>query len=225
MNEQYSELNQIYSEKHDDYYNSARKEMIAFIPAEAKSILDIGCGSGNFGQLLKRERNCTVWGIEPTFQSAQDAAEKLDKVIHTTFSPDIPELQEKTFDAICFNDVLEHLIEPNVVLRECQKFLTPNGSIVASIPNFLFFPVLEGILVGQDWKYDDNGILDYTHLRFFTKKSIVRLFEECGYEIVKIEGINFKSGRKYKVLNALLVNRLSDWKYMQFAVQAKVKSR
>lgn len=72
-------------------------------------------------------------------------------------------------------------------------------------------------------KYTDSGTLDYTHLRFFTKKSIVRLFEKCVYEITKIEGINAAAGKKYKIINALLLNRLKDWKFMQFAIRAKLK--
>lgn len=75
----------------------------------------------------------------------------------------------------------------------------------------------------EDWKYTDLGTLDYTHLHFFTKKSIIRMFEKCGYEITKIEGINAVAGKKYKMINALFLNRLKDWKFMHFAIQAKLK--
>lgn len=223
MNNQYSELEQNYSNKDNDYYDMSRSELVDFIPAKAKSVLDIGCGSGNFGEIIKRARDCRVWGIEPSPQIAQKAAEKIDKVINTTFSTDIPELQNERFDAICFNDVLEHLINPEEILIQCKKFLAPDGCVVASIPNILFFPVMKDILIKQDWKYENSGTLDNTHLRFFTKKSIARMFEKCGYEITKIEGIKAVTGRKYKMINALFLNRLKDWKFMQFAIQAKLK--
>ena len=107
-----------------------------------------------------------------------------------------------------------------------MKLLNAEASLVASIPNVMFFPVMYNLIKNEEWKYEDSGVLDNTHLRFFTKKSIIRLFEESGYEIIKIEGINIKihdKFRLYQVLNLILFNKLKDWKYMQFIVIAKKK--
>lgn len=211
-----------YTDKTEEYYHENRAELLEFIPRGVKKILDVGCGTGNFGELVKKNVNCIYWGIEPD-KAAAEAEKKLDKVINDVFSENLPEIENHFFDVVCFNDVLEHLVNPEAALLQCKKYLTENGIVVASIPNILYFPAIFEILVRQDWQYQDSGILDKTHLRFFTKKSIVRMFENCGYEIIKLEGINPAVTRKYKLLNFLLFNHLKDWKYLQFVVQARVK--
>ena len=119
--------------------------------------------------------------------------------------------------------MLEHLTNPEEILELCRNKLTEKGIIVASIPNILFFHTMIDIIVRQDWQYQESGVLDKTHLRFFTKKSIIRMFENSGYEIIKIAGINSSSGLKYKLLNVLLLNHLKDWRHLQFVVQAKIR--
>lgn len=220
----FNELKKEYKTKEDNYYDSERGEILEFVPAQAKKILDIGCGTGNFGYKLKKMNECEVWGIEPNDVVARIAAQKLDKVINNVFSPDLEELKGNEFDTIIFNDVLEHLVNPYEVLGQCKKFLRQGGYIVASIPNILFFPVFfNDIILKQDWVYTNFGTLDKTHLRFFTRKSIIRMFEEQGYKIVKLKGINPETPRRYRILNTLLFNRLKDWKYLQFGVQAILK--
>ncbi len=223
MKTDYENLKREYVAKDADYYEQDRREMLEFIPPDAKAILDVGCGSGIFGQLVKQKLNCIFWGIEPDRESAEKAARRLDKVINDTFSADLTEIKDKSFDVICFNDVLEHLSNPEEILELSRNKLTENGIVVASIPNILFFHTMVDIVVRQDWQYQDSGVLDRTHLRFFTKKSIIRMFENSGYEIIKIVGINPSNGLKYKLLNVLLLNHLKDWRYLQFGVQARRK--
>jgi 2-polyprenyl-3-methyl-5-hydroxy-6-metoxy-1,4-benzoquinol methylase len=221
MNTQYNELSAGYSSKPAGYYEISRIEMLPYVPPSAQTILEVGCGSGGFGSLLKRSSpGRSVWGIEPDHDAALSAAMKLDRVIEGTFSVQLPELKEQRFDVICFNDVLEHMANPERALLECKQFLNPQGLVVASLPNILFFYQISKILIEQDWKYEDAGIMDSTHLRFFTKKSIIRLFESSGYEISRIDGINPSFGFKYRALNLLLGGHLKDWRFVQFAVQA-----
>lgn len=224
MNLHYAELQEHYLGKSGDYYDLTRSELIPFIPDGSKLVLDVGCSNGNFGELLQRKKDCRVWGIEPSHKSAQEAEGKIEKVINNTFNSNLPELQGMQFDIICFNDVLEHVANPETLLDQCKSFLTDKGSVIASIPNILFYPVIKQILVDQDWKYEDCGVLDNTHLRFFTKKSIRRLFKMCDFEIVRLEGINQYADWRYRLMNALLLNHLTDWKYMQFVIQARVRS-
>lgn len=223
MKTDYENLKNEYAAKDADYYEQDRREMLEFIPPAAKTILDVGCGSGIFGQIVKQKINCIFWGIEPDPESAEKASVRLDKVINDIFSGDLTEIKDKSFDVICFNDVLEHLANPEEILELCRDKLTEKGIVVASIPNILFFHTMVDIIIRQDWKYADAGILDRTHLRFFTKKSIARMFENSGYEIIRMSGINASAGIKYKLANFLLLNHLKDWKYLQFAVQAKRK--
>ena len=220
--EQTSQLDELYKNKDADYYGCERSELLGFIPAAAHSVLDVGCGEGSFGNLLKTARNCEVWGIEPT-EAARAASGVLDRVIEGELFAGLNEIGDKRFDAVCFNDVLEHMPAPHDALRRIKTNLSADGCVVASIPNVLYFPVIEQLLLRQDWKYEKFGVLDDTHLRFFTKKSIVRMFEDCGYRVEKIAGLNpMSGGRKYRVLNTILMNYMADWKYLQFAVVAKV---
>jgi 2-polyprenyl-3-methyl-5-hydroxy-6-metoxy-1,4-benzoquinol methylase len=214
-----------YSNKSEGYYAGDRPEMLSYIPADARSVLDVGCGEGLFGRAIKQARpGCEVWGVEPTAM-AERAARVLDKAVQGYFEADMPELAGRTFDCISFNDVLEHLVDPESALRNARGYLSPNGCVIASIPNILYFYQMLEIVREQDWKYVDSGILDNTHLRFFTRKSIVRLFETAGYTIDVLDGINANYGKKYKVMNALLLGHLKDWKYIQFAIRARPADR
>jgi 2-polyprenyl-3-methyl-5-hydroxy-6-metoxy-1,4-benzoquinol methylase len=222
MDEQYRDLAGQYAAKPDDYFGHFRPEILRFVPEGCKSVLEVGCGAGAFGESLKDARpDCEVWGIEPDAEAAKKASLKLDHVIHGTFSADSPELRHKRFDVICFLDVLEHMTNPEKALTECKSLLADNGVVVASIPNILHFYQIGEILYHQDWRYREEGILDTTHLRFFTKKSILRMFREAGFGKVNVFGINPESGFRFKVANAILLGRISDWKFVQFAVQAR----
>jgi 2-polyprenyl-3-methyl-5-hydroxy-6-metoxy-1,4-benzoquinol methylase len=215
-----------YDAKPGFYFEQARAEMLPFVPADCKRVLDVGCSQGNFGKTLKQSRQVEIWGIEPVASAAALAATKLDRVIEGIFDAD-SDLPPNYFDAVIFNDVLEHLLEPDAALRVARKLLTANGVIVASIPNIRHFPTLWELVVRAEWRYGDCGILDRTHLRFFTRNSILAMFGECGFTVEKIEGINPQIGgstRKWlvhKIVNGLTLNAVEDMKYLQFAVVAK----
>ncbi|MGJ7031898.1 class I SAM-dependent methyltransferase [Niabella hirudinis] len=225
MKDKFENLSADYTEKSFSYYGINRKEMIQFIPKELNTFLDVGCGEGAFGALLKKVfSKSKIYGIEPHFNSMLKAKEVMDTVIHSSFNEAaISQVQEK-IDCVIFNDVLEHLTDPKEALILSKAILSKEGFVLASIPNILYFPVFfNEIIAKQDWKYANAGILDKTHLRFFTKKSIERLFESAGYEIVKIQGINMGLTRLYRVLNFFLLNKIHNWRYLQFAVLAKQK--
>jgi 2-polyprenyl-3-methyl-5-hydroxy-6-metoxy-1,4-benzoquinol methylase len=217
----HSKLNPIYHDKNTSYFSHSRPELIPFIPKSIKTALDVGCGSGNFGRAVKNIFNCEVWGIEPNETEALEAGKKIDKAINNIFSGRIPELFGKKFDTIFFNDVLEHLVDPADALLVCKKLLNKNGHIIASIPNIRWYPVILSLLRYKDFKYELAGVMDKTHLRFFTAKSMRRLFEDAGYEVITIEGINKDRNFKFfNILNFLLFNTQWDMKYPQFAIVA-----
>jgi 2-polyprenyl-3-methyl-5-hydroxy-6-metoxy-1,4-benzoquinol methylase len=219
---QYIALEEQYSGKQGGYYEMERAEMLPFIPGSASSVLEVGCSSGAFGGLIKKTRSgVVVWGIEPNPEAVGIATGRLDNVICGIFQSSMPELEGKKFDCIVFNDVLEHLVDPEQALIVSKEYLTAGGTVVASIPNILFFYQMLEILIEQDWRYRDSGILDNTHLRFFTKKSIIRMFEKCGFEISTIEGISASYGLKYRLINLLTLGHIKSWKFVQFAIQAK----
>ena len=217
-----------YDTKSANYFQESRPEMLPFVPAHCRRVLDVGCGEGGFGETLKRTRQIEVWGVEPVRSAATAAAERLDHVVQTPFTPEAG-LPSGTFDCVIFNDVLEHLFAPDDALRYARVLLAPGGVVVASIPNIRNFPTLWQLMLKARWEYEDSGILDRTHLRFFTKSSIQAMFEGEGYDIQSISGINAYWGatwRKwaiYRLANLFALGNFKDMKFLQFAVVAKPK--
>jgi hypothetical protein len=114
------------------------------------------------------------------------------------------------------------MVEPEAALRHARALLKRGGSVVASIPNVLEYNTVRALLLDQDWRYVDAGVLDRTHLRFFTRKSIARLFEATGYAIDRLDGINrFGRSRLLRLVNLLTAGRFEDMNYVQFAVVAR----
>jgi 2-polyprenyl-3-methyl-5-hydroxy-6-metoxy-1,4-benzoquinol methylase len=218
-----------YEKKAAGYFTLARQEMLPFLPANCRRLLDVGCGAGVFGEMIKQSRNVEVWGVEPISSVAARASTKLDHVVVGTFGPQT-ELPEGTFDCIVFNDVLEHMVAPEQALAYAKALLTRDGSIVASIPNIRYLPVLWQLVARGRWKYEDCGVLDRTHIRFFTRSSIVTTFQSEGYAVKSISGINFRAGipraserlwTAYRFVNVLFLRRFNDLKFQQFAVVAQ----
>lgn len=209
-----------YQDKDLSYYAHTRRELLPYLPGKIDTVLDVGCASGNFGQMLKELYNCTVWGVEPDGKSAAEAAKKLDKAIHAPFDGQVAIPTTQKFDCIFFNDVLEHLAEPEDALLLAANMLTDGGQIIASIPNIRFYPVILSLLRYKDFKYLEAGVMDKTHLRFYTHKSMLRMFEGCNLKIVLTEGINKHKFKWFDVLNFLLFNSQADMKYPQFVIVA-----
>ena len=210
-------------EKPANYYQNVRPEMMAYVPADSSRVLEVGCGEGEFGWRVKQSGAVEVWGIELVEARARLAATRLDKVLVGDVADLVGQLPSGHFDAVVFNDVLEHLVDPFEVLRRVRPSLSEGGVVVSSIPNVRFFPVAYGLAVYGEWEYDESGILDRTHLRFFTGRSIQRMYERLGYEILRHEGINREAHMpaRYHILNAVLRGRLADMRFAQFATVAR----
>lgn len=203
-----------------EYYKKSRPEMLDFIPLNLGSLLDIGCGCGGFGALVKKERDSEVWGVEYEKLAAESATCVLDKVINSSVEDGLFELPLNYFDCVVFNDSLEHMVDPFYVLNAIKPHIKKNGVVVASIPNVRHWPEFVDYVFHGQWQYRDQGILDRTHLRFFTKKSINDTFVNCGYTITSISGINPYYSRAQKLANMLTFGALEDTRYLQFAVVA-----
>jgi 2-polyprenyl-3-methyl-5-hydroxy-6-metoxy-1,4-benzoquinol methylase len=205
------------------YEDSSRSEMLAFIPLEAKTILDIGCHAGAFGQALKARAACAVWGVEVNAEAAAIAAARLDRVVVSPFNEDL-ELPSRHFDVIVFNDVLEHLTDPWAALKQSIQLLSPGGVVVASLPNLRHIGNLLHILKDKDFRYEPTGIRDRTHLRFFTQVSAKRMFDDCGLEVVTLRGISetWKTPSiARRLAYSIFSKQLEDTKFVQFAVLAR----
>lgn len=213
--------------KNNEYYGNTRPEMLPFIPKSATKILEVGCGDGNFSAQLVRE-GVETWAIEPNKESAESASEKLFKVLEGTIDARLNEVPDDYFDVIIMNDVIEHLLEPWDDIQKLKSKLKKDGVFVTSIPNVRYAKNMFNLLFKRDWKYTDDRILDITHYRFFTRKSIRRLWEENGYEIKKMKGINRTKSFAFvpfaMLFNLLFLFSQLDIFYMQFATVCKKKS-
>lgn len=209
------------SKREQNYFTEPRPEMIQFVPEDATTILDVGCGEGFFGYELRKRISAEIWGVELDGAAAESARKRLDKVLIGDISTVIDRLPDNYFDCVIFNDILEHLVDPFTILVEIRKKLASAGLVVSSIPNVRYFDHVRRFLLKKEWRYEDSGILDQTHLRFFTKKSIVDMFQAAGYKMEKICGINPTKSRNYRIFNFILLGSISDMKYLQFACVAR----
>lgn len=164
------------------YYGYVRQEILDLVPNKAQRVLDIGCGAGRLGEALKHRQAATVVGVETIPAAATQARERLDRL----YEEDIELLdtlgQEPPFDAIVCADVLEHLNNPLEVLRKARNWLKPDGTLIVSLPNARHHTVVRGLLEGH-WMYEPAGLLDETHLRFFTRREIEKLLFRAGFTI------------------------------------------
>lgn len=207
----------------EGYYVQHRSEMLPFIPPHAKRMLEVGCAEGDFSSMVLTQRpGIEIWGIEPVEQAAQKAQTRLTRVLCCGIEAAIDQLPAGHFDCITFNDVLEHLVDPWAVLKMMRDKLAPGGHLLASIPNLRYFPVMKQIIQEADLRYTHSGVLDRTHLRFFTQKSMMKMFKDCGYKVERIEGINgAKLPFKFALVNRLTSGAWNDMQYKQFAVAAQ----
>ncbi|HEY3296755.1 MAG TPA: methyltransferase domain-containing protein [bacterium] len=172
--------------KPDYYYANARKNLCDLVPVTAKRVLDVGCGHGMTGGLLRAERGIEVVGIEIHEAAAAVARQHLSSVVVGDLETMELPLEKASFDCLLLGDVLEHLVNPWLALKKLTQYLKPSGSIVASIPNIRNLGVMKKVLEGS-WSYEEWGILDKTHLRFFALKDMQALFEQAGIEAKVVE--------------------------------------
>ncbi len=213
---------QLYQEKDKEYFRQIRKELIALIEGKDNRILEIGCAEGQTGAELKRQGKAKeIIGIELVEEAARVARQYLDQVIVGDIEKlELPFPQEH-FDYILMGDVLEHLIDPWSCLKKLRPYLKKEGRLVASIPNVNHIRVIFDLIVRDRWEYQGGGgLLDKTHLRFFTNKSIRAIFEDCGYHIVQIDRVS--TPRKWvKVLNSASLGIFKRFLTYQFLMVAR----
>lgn len=156
------------------------------IPAGEK-VLEIGSASGYLGEYLIREKKCEVWGLEPDNDFYSRALNKEYKeLLNNTVEEflTIDKYPKEYFDSILIGDVLEHLADPNSILAGLKKYLKPDGKIIISLPNIASYKIRISLLFGN-FQMQDAGILDRTHLHFYTYRSAREMIESAGLKITK----------------------------------------
>lgn len=204
------------------YYGRPRREMQAFVPAAAHRVLDVGCGAGAFAAGLKAARpGLVAWGVELDTEAAALAAANLDRVLVGDAAAVLPELAGERFDCIVLNDVLEHVLEPEQLLALLRPLVATGGCVVASVPNIRHHSAVVDLVFRGKWEYTDEGILDRTHLRFFTRASLPGLFAGGGFALQGATGINRTGSAKFKLFNLLTFGRFADMGCLQYACVAR----
>ena len=172
------------------YYTSVNPELLASIPLTAKSVLEIGCGAGALGHVYKKSNPLATYvGVEYVKQAADSASQVLNHVLCGDVEDAdliIPMVNNKPYDCIVYGDVLEHLKNPWDCLSRHLDLLSDHGVVVACIPNVQHWSVLAHLLNGQ-WPTVDQGLFDRTHLRWFTRDSIVQWFQSAGLHIYDMQ--------------------------------------
>lgn len=212
-----------YRDKPLGYYENARVEMLKYLPATAKKVIDIGCGGGALAKIIKERNKAEVWGIEYVDEEAKMAKQHLDRVFSGPCENYIKDLPDNYFDVVYLNDVLEHLVDPYSVLQDLKVKLSANGVIISSIPNVRYFKTFSRIVFKKDWQYEEFGTMDKTHLRFFTGKSIRRMYEDLGYQIITHEAINKTKSIKPILFNVFVLFTQWDIRNLQYATVVKAK--
>ncbi len=167
------------------YYRGSRPDVFEIVPLGVRRILEIGCGAGRFRANFPQE--VEYWGVEPVAEAAREAV-GLTQVRIGTLEEVASSLPDGYFDLVVCNDVIEHIVDTAAALATIRAKLSADGVLVGSLPNVRSVWVLLDLIFRRDWRYRDSGVLDSTHVRFFTFKSARRLLVENGFEIEVLKG-------------------------------------
>ncbi|GAA6524403.1 class I SAM-dependent methyltransferase [Intrasporangium sp. DVR] len=198
------------------YGDEARPEVRPLIPSGVTSALDVGCGRGGFGRTLRDllGEHARIVGIDAVEENVRQArvGHGFDEVVLGYF-PDAMTPPSERYDLIIFLDVLEHVLDPWNVLRAARDHLNPGGRVVAAIPSIQMWKVLRGLIKGR-WDYTEMGTLDRTHVRFFTKATMIELFEGAGFQVDECRGVNSQKPRLRPVRGIINRRMLKDMKWL-----------
>lgn len=195
-------------DKPEHYIDRVVWEIIWEIPEGSHKVLDLGCGGGLTGLTLQQEGKASeVIGVEISQEAARRAMGRMDQVIVGDLEQMEFPFPEDDFDFIILGDVLEHLIDPWQFLSRVKKYLKPTGRIIATMPNVRCWKVVYPLVFRGQWVYEEYGVLDKSHLRFFTKRTMLSLFRDAGltvHKIVAMTGKNTISGHSRKTKTAFV---------------------
>jgi 2-polyprenyl-3-methyl-5-hydroxy-6-metoxy-1,4-benzoquinol methylase len=214
---------QSYSDKSIDYFAHARKEILPLLPQHCGRVLELGCGSGaTLGWLKQIQKAATTVGIEIAESAAMTAKKHADEVYWADFERDDVSIPNRQFDVILCLDVLEHMVNPwGVVDRLVSQYLKAGGTLIASVPNVRHFSVVLPLLLGGKWDYADAGLLDRTHLRFFTRDSARQLLVHPQLAAASCSATGFDGWSKKRLLNALTFGVFQEFVTYQYYLTAR----
>ena len=213
---------QDYATKPEAYFANARKDIEPLLPAHAARVLEVGCGTGSTLRWLKETGRCDeAIGLE-LFDSAAVVARKFadhvtvgdaERLIGDAF-------EVASFDLILCLDVLEHMVDPWAFIARAERLLKPGGTLIASIPNVRHLGVLIPLAFAGRWRYQSQGILDRTHLRFFTRESALALLSTERLSVTRWLR-NLPPVSRGGLVNMLTLGLMRDLLAVQFLIAAR----
>lgn len=211
--------NKAFSDKDARYYNIEKSRLLPLIPDGSNSVLDLGCANGRLGRNLRQLNKASeLVGVEIFEPAAQEAAKYYDKI----YQGDIEQLQltyREHFDFVICADILEHLRDPMVVVDRIHGWLKNNGTLISCVPNVRYWRVIRDLILLGKWEYVEAGILDSTHLRFFTRNTFIEMLKKANFNITHQEMVIY--GGKHNFVNRFTLGLFEEFMGYQVIVSAK----
>lgn len=213
----------------ESYFCNPRREILTFLPTHYEKVLEVGCGAGAFHADLNS--GIEYWGVDPSESAQRVMSGRVHRFLLGFLEDVASDLPDNYFDLIVINDVMEHTPNHETFLLKLKAKLTAGGSLVGSVPNVRYVLNLKELLLQKDWAYQaSGGVLDETHLRFFTQKSLIRSLNRAGFVVEQCEGINaiwWSRHRARMVVKRVFYGAVGvflgrDVPYLQFAFRCKV---
>jgi 2-polyprenyl-3-methyl-5-hydroxy-6-metoxy-1,4-benzoquinol methylase len=198
------------------YFRHVRRDIDRLLPTSAHRILDVGAGVGATSAWLKsRYPGCTTVALEGNAAIRDELARNVDEAVILDLNGQIPDVGAP--DLVLCLDVLEHLIEPLEVLKRVTSTLPDTGTVIVSVPNIAHASVSLPLLLRARFEYQDAGIRDRTHLRFFDRESVVALMNQAGFVVRRGIRLGF-DGPRARLLDAITGRTLRDHLTKQYVV-------
>ena len=212
-----------YGAKAGPYFDNVRRDIAPLLPAFSEQVLEVGCGAGATLQWLQKSGRCrrTV-GVELFPVAAERARGRIDELLVGNAEVLLPaQFTSASFDLVLCLDVLEHMVDPWAFVNRVQALMKPGAVLIASIPNVRHARVVLPLLLRGRWRYEESGILDRTHLRFFTHQSAQALVSPPGLRVTsclrRLPPMASKSG----IVNLLMLGLARDLFTMGFLIAAR----
>lgn len=207
----------------ENYFSRTRTdEVLGVLPGAVDRVLDVGCGTGQTLAELKHRGLCNwIAGIEQDAWAAEQARSRLDLLVAGDIERAPIPIPPASLDLILCMDVLEHLVDPWSTVRKLHELLKPHGLLVASLPNVRHARVVVPLVVRGSWTYTQAGLLDRTHLRFFTRATAIRLLESSGLCVDVVHGLGVERGSRSGIANALTLGLFRPFLETQYVLRAR----
>lgn len=214
--------NPAFQDGQSPYYTQTKGFLLPLIPDGLNVIMDIGCGSGSLGQkLLQMNKAAELIGVE-IYEPAATNAMKIYKTVHIGDFEEMNLDYRGYFDVVICGDILEHLKDPHKALLKIYHCLKHGGLIVCSVPNVRYWRIWRDLIFRGVWRYTSEGILDQTHLRFFTTRTFREMLTAAKFA-VEYEGMRIAVGVKQETFNRLTLGLFKEFLGRQLLFTARKK--